>query len=146
MFGDYECPPCRNEWPSLVQLVNSRPGTVALYFRNLPLPELHPHALEAAVAAEVGKANGKFLDMQRLLYAAPLSSESVALAYDALGITSTQEESCRMRAEEIVSGDLNFAHAIGLASTPTLFLIDEDGKVHNVADSGSLGILLPKAS
>ena len=40
-------------------------------YRHYPLVKIHPDALRAAEAAEAAAAQGKFLEMHRLLYIRP---------------------------------------------------------------------------
>jgi protein-disulfide isomerase len=44
-------------------------GDVRFAFRHFPLEEVHPHALQAAEAAECAGAQGKFWEMHELLFA-----------------------------------------------------------------------------
>ena len=39
------------------------PGSIRFVFRNFPIPQLHPHAEQAAEAAEAAAAQGKFWEM-----------------------------------------------------------------------------------
>ena len=67
-YGDYECPYCGEAYP-VVKAIQKRLGDqVCFVFRNFPLAEAHPHAEEAAEAAEAAAAQGKFWEMHDLLY------------------------------------------------------------------------------
>lgn len=68
-YGDLECPYCRGAEPVLRQLVEESDGRVRLVWRHFPLFQLHPHALAAALAVEAAGAQGRFWEMQRLLFA-----------------------------------------------------------------------------
>jgi len=59
-YGDYQCPYCGQAHPILVRLLEERPDTVRLVFRNFPLVEVHPHAEIAAEFAEAAAARGLF--------------------------------------------------------------------------------------
>jgi protein-disulfide isomerase len=51
MFGDFECPECKNEAATLRQnLTKSFPTQVRVYFKDFPLEQIHPWAKTAAVA------------------------------------------------------------------------------------------------
>ena len=67
-YGDYECPYCAAAAPVLRRLVAEADGAVRLVFRNYPLPDVHPHALTAALAAEAAAAQGAFWEMHELLF------------------------------------------------------------------------------
>jgi protein-disulfide isomerase len=67
-YGDYECPYCGEAYP-VVKAVQERLGDqVSFVFRNFPLAQAHPHAEEAAEAAEAAASQGKFWEMHDLLY------------------------------------------------------------------------------
>src|SRR5262245_46252199 len=66
-YGDYECPLCRGAARDVHRLLDSEPDLIRFVFRNFPIPQLHPHAEQAAEAAEAAGAQGKFWDMYELL-------------------------------------------------------------------------------
>ena len=67
-YGDYECPYCGAAYP-IVKEVRARLGdTLRFVFRNFPITTAHPHAEQAAEAAEAAAAQGKFWQMHDLLY------------------------------------------------------------------------------
>jgi protein-disulfide isomerase len=66
-YGDYECPYCRGAARDVHELLDRYPDMVRFAFRNFPIPQLHPHAEQAAEAAEAAAAQGKFWEMYELL-------------------------------------------------------------------------------
>jgi protein-disulfide isomerase len=66
-YGDYECPFCRGAARDVHRMLDLYPGLIRFVFRNFPIPQLHPHAEQAAEAAEAAAAQGKFWDMYQLL-------------------------------------------------------------------------------
>jgi protein-disulfide isomerase len=66
-YGDYECPFCRGAARDVSRMLDSHPGLIRFVFRNFPIPQLHPHAEQAAEAAEAAAAQGRFWDMYELL-------------------------------------------------------------------------------
>ena len=66
-YGDYECPYCRGAARDVHRLLERFPDLIRFVFRNFPIPQLHPHAEQAAEAAEAGAAQGKFWEMYELL-------------------------------------------------------------------------------
>jgi protein-disulfide isomerase len=66
-YGDYECPYCRGAARDVHLLLDRYPDTVRFVFRNFPIPQLHPHAEQAAEAAEAAASQGKFWEMYELL-------------------------------------------------------------------------------
>jgi protein-disulfide isomerase len=66
-YGDYECPYCRGAARDVHRLLDRYPSEVRFVFRNFPIAQLHPHAEQAAEAAEAAAAQGKFWEMYELL-------------------------------------------------------------------------------
>ena len=66
-YGDYECPYCRGAFRDVHRLIDQHPALIRFVFRNFPIAQLHPHAEQAAEAAEAAAAQGKFWEMYELL-------------------------------------------------------------------------------
>jgi protein-disulfide isomerase len=67
-YGDYECPYCGAAYP-IIKEVQARMGErLRFVFRNFPITTSHPHAEQAAEAAESAASQGKFWEMHDLLY------------------------------------------------------------------------------
>src|SRR5215472_14400475 len=66
-YGDYECPYCRAAFRDVRELVDEHPDDIRFVFRNFPISQLHPHAEQAAEAAEAAAAQGRFWEMYELL-------------------------------------------------------------------------------
>ena len=67
-YGDYECPYCGAAFP-IIKEVQSRMGErLRFVFRNFPIATSHPHAEQAAEAAEAAATQGSFWQMHDLLY------------------------------------------------------------------------------
>jgi protein-disulfide isomerase len=66
-YGDYECPFCRGAARDVNRMLEEYPGLVLFVFRNFPIVELHPHAEQAAEAAEAAAAQDRFWPMYDLL-------------------------------------------------------------------------------
>jgi protein-disulfide isomerase len=67
-YGDYECPYCGAAYP-IVKDVQARMGErLRFVFRNFPITTSHPHAQQAAEAAEAAAAQGRFWQMHDVLY------------------------------------------------------------------------------
>jgi len=56
VYGDYECPHTRALELVLTRLRSREPNAFRTVFRNFPLREIHPHAQQAAEAAEAVSA------------------------------------------------------------------------------------------
>jgi len=67
-YGDYECPYCGEAYP-IIKDVQARMGErLRFVFRNFPISTSHPHAEQAAEAAEAAAAQARFWEMHDLLY------------------------------------------------------------------------------
>ena len=67
-YGDYECPYCGAAYPIVKELQARMGDRLRFVFRNFPISTSHPHAEQAAEAAEAGAAQGRFWAMHDLLY------------------------------------------------------------------------------
>jgi len=66
-YGDYECPYCRGAARDVHEMLARYPDSVRFVCRNFPIAQLHPHAEQAAEAAEAAGAQGRFWPMYELL-------------------------------------------------------------------------------
>jgi protein-disulfide isomerase len=67
-YGDYECPYCGMAYPIVKRAQQELGNRLRFIFRNFPLAEAHPHARQAAQAAEAAAAQGKFWEMHDMLF------------------------------------------------------------------------------
>ncbi len=68
-YGDYECPDCGRLFETLRDLHARLGDELRLVFRHYPRSGIHPHAEQAAEAAEAAGAQGRFWEMHDLLFA-----------------------------------------------------------------------------
>ena len=67
-YGDYECPYCGSAYPIVKEVQSAMRERLRFVFRNFPLTQIHPHAQQAAEAAEAAGAQGRFWEMHDLLF------------------------------------------------------------------------------
>ena len=67
-YGDYECPYCGAAYPIVKELQARMGDRLRFVFRNFPITTSHPHAEQAAEAAEAAAAQSRFWEMHDLLY------------------------------------------------------------------------------
>ena len=67
-YGDYECPFCGEAFPIIKHVQEELGDALQFVFRNFPLTSAHPHAQQAAEAAESAGAQGKFWEMHDAIY------------------------------------------------------------------------------
>ena len=131
-YGDFECPNCKQAAPAVKLLVER--FAVRLVYRHFPLEEVHPHALQAALAAEAAAGQGKFwpmhdllFDNQRHLKLPQLRGYAQRLELDMLRYDAEMEgELYLQRVREQVEG----GERSGVRGTPAFFL---NGTVQDVS-------------
>jgi protein-disulfide isomerase len=67
-YGDFECPYCGAAYPIVKQVQAQMGERLRFVFRNFPISTSHPHAENAAEAAESAAAQDRFWEMHDLLY------------------------------------------------------------------------------
>ena len=67
-YGDYECPYCGQAYPIVKQIQNIFGEDLRFAFRHFPITQSHPHAQNAAEAAESAGSQNKFWEMHDYLY------------------------------------------------------------------------------
>ena len=125
-YGDYECPHCGRAYP-IVKAIQQRMGPrLRFVYRNFPLRESHPHAQQAAEAAEAAGAQGKFWEMHDLLLARQdrLRVTDLLQYADELGLDRDQfhDQLKRHVFAGRVARDVESADLSGVSGTPTFFI------------------------
>jgi protein-disulfide isomerase len=67
-YGDYECPYCGAAYPIIREVQARMRERLRFVFRNFPITTSHPHAEQAAEAAEAAAVQDRFWEMHDLLY------------------------------------------------------------------------------
>jgi protein-disulfide isomerase len=67
-FSDFQCEFCKVHAARLDRLRQAHPGQIAVLFRHYPVTEQHPHAYNAALAAECAGEQGKFQAYRDILF------------------------------------------------------------------------------
>ena len=67
-YGDYQCPFCAAALPVTEALLQALGENLRFAYRHFPLTQAHPHALQAAQAAEAVGAQGRFWEYHRILF------------------------------------------------------------------------------
>ena len=133
-YGDYECPFCRGAARDVRRMLDLYPDSIRFVFRNFPIPQLHPHAEQAAAAAEAAAAQGKFWEMYELLLQPSSSLDLDSLVSHArdLGLDTDRfrrEVTDRAYSAKI-EGDVREGFRNGVNATPKFYVDGEriDGK------------------
>jgi protein-disulfide isomerase len=124
-WADFECPFCGNAAPLFDALLEKYPGSIRLVFKHYPL-SMHKHAEKAARAAIAAGLQGKFWQMHHLLFeSAPELDEAALLRLAqklSLDITRFQADMASEKVTELLERDRRQADALGLHSTPMIFI------------------------
>lgn len=134
-YGDYECPYCRGAARDVHRMLDLYPGSIRFAFRNFPIPQLHPHAEQAAQAAEAAGAQGRFWEMYDLLLrpSSRLDLDSLLSYARSLGL-----DTARFRKEVTggayaakIEGDVREGVRNGVNATPKFYVDGQriDGKL-----------------
>ena len=125
-YGDYKCPYCGQAYPIVKRVQKELGDKLRFVFRNYPLPDLHPHALHAALASEAAGLQGKFWEMhdklfeeQRQLDDASILSYAQELGLD---VEKFKADFASKPVQEKVKADLASGDAVELDSVPTFFI------------------------
>jgi protein-disulfide isomerase len=125
-YGDYECPSCGVAYPIVKELQTRMGERLRFVFRNFPITTSHPHAEQAAEAAETAAAQGRFWQMHDLLYENQrrLRDQDLREYADKLGLDLTRFD--RELAEHVhadrVHEDFLSGVRSGVNGTPTFYI------------------------
>jgi Na+/H+ antiporter NhaA len=123
-YGDFECPYCGQAEPIVRELL--RDDELRYVWRHLPLADVHPHALLAALATEAAGRQGAFWEMhdQLLSHQGDLRADDLLRYADQLGLEVERfrgDLDDRVGADHIAE-DLDGAELSGAAGTPSFFI------------------------
>jgi protein-disulfide isomerase len=130
-YGDFQCPPCGFFHPILKRLEGEYPTQLRVAFHHFPLRNMHPHADEAARAAEAAALQGKFWQMHDMLFEKQkewneaANARTLFLGYARTLGLDVQKFSQDMDGTTInsrVMNDEKGGTARGVTGTPTVFL------------------------
>ena len=131
-FADFQCPTCALMHPKVQELRAAYGDRLRIIFREFPLKiPAHDKSYEAAVAAEAAGMQGKFWDMQNLLFTNQ-QTWSVAPAYRqifedyaqklGLDVEKFKDDMAGLAAKNRVNADLERGNSLGINSTPSFFI------------------------
>jgi protein-disulfide isomerase len=144
-FLDFQCPACASAAVAVSQIKAEYGDRVDIIVRNFPLTNIHPHAVDAALAFEAAAAQGATVEMYEALYATQqqwsAGSGSQAATFrdlaDQLGLDLAEYD--RVVADSAtldrVALDRNDAIGLGLQSTPSFFI---DGELVQISSFDDL--------
>jgi protein-disulfide isomerase len=128
-YADYECPYC-GEAEQIVGDIRQQLGErFRFVFRNFPLIDTHPHALQAAEAAEAAGLQGKFWEMHDLLFEHQRHLDATHLAQYArqlgLDLDRFERDMAQHTTYPRIQADLESGENSGVDQTPSFFIDGE---------------------
>ncbi len=129
-FADFQCPTCGVKHPEMKQIASIYNNRIKFIFRNFPLP-MHPKAYDAAVASEAAGLQGKFWDMQNLLFSKQAewsaSTDHRKLYSDyaqqiGLDVAKFENDILGLPAKQRVDLDMARGRSIQVNSTPSVYI------------------------
>ncbi len=131
-FADFQCASCADANPMFNEIKSIYGTKIHFVFRHFPLPN-HPKAYDAAVAAEAAGMQNRFWDMQHQLlsnqkaWTNSASHKEMWKEYAqkiGLDVAKWETDMLGIAAKTRVDEDLKRARAIGVNSTPTVYIND----------------------
>lgn len=124
-FADFECPACKAVQPTIDSIIKTYKDKIVFAYRYFPLAQ-HSRAEPAAWAAQAAALQGKFWEIDTLLYQNQenLSDETfVNLAKQlSLDVEKFNKDRNSDEVKRKVADDLAAGNALGVNATPTFFL------------------------
>lgn len=125
-FAEFQCPFCLNVNATLRQIEETYKDRVRFVWKHLPLVRIHSHAMDAAVAAEAARNQGKFWEYHDKLFAnqTQLEPDNLRKYAQELGLDLARfdrdREDSNLKAK--VQSDMAEATSLGVTATPTFFI------------------------
>lgn len=127
-FSDFQCPYCSRASEQVATFMGTHEEDVLFVFKHLPLANIHPEALPAALAAWAAGQQNQFWPFHDALFAnqANLGEELYLQTAEELGLDVDQFNRDRTSegAKAAVARDLALAQELQLRSTPTFIMED----------------------
>ena len=128
-YGDYQCSHCGRAYPIIKRIQQQMGNQLKFVFRNFPLAESHPDAMNAALAAEAAALQGKFWQMHDIIYEnqQALQEEDLINYAAQIGLDEDQfaADFGREEVEQKVEGDFESGVRSGVNGTPSFFINGE---------------------
>ncbi|HEX3101420.1 MAG TPA: thioredoxin domain-containing protein [Pyrinomonadaceae bacterium] len=131
-FADFQCPQCAATHPIMNEIKSTYGSRIHFIYRNYPLDiPAHDKSYEASVSAEAAGMQGKFWDMQNLLFTnqrawtADANYKQIWKDYAqkiGLDVPKWENDMAGIATKARVDEDKKRAKAIGVNSTPTVYI------------------------
>ena len=124
-FSDFQCPFCAKVHPTLKKIEDVYKDKVRIVWKHLPL-SIHQHAMDAALAAEAAKNQGKFWEYHDKLFANQARLDMNDLRQYAkelrLDVTRLEKDMLEPDLKKKIEADMAEAGALTVTMTPSFFI------------------------
>lgn len=129
-FADYQCPACAQAHPIVKKITEEYKDKILFVYRNFPLSQ-HANAITAAEAAKASGAQGKYWEMNDLLYknqsqwSESKNSIEIFSGYAknlSLDMDKFKQDVQSNKFADKIQRDKNDGNTLGVDATPTFFL------------------------
>ncbi|HUO41224.1 MAG TPA: Na+/H+ antiporter NhaA [Mycobacterium sp.] len=131
-YGDYECPFCSRVTGSIDEVRDHFGDELRYVWRHLPLERVHPHAMDAARAAEAAGLQGRYFDFGKILFENQdnLGWEDIYRYANDVGLDLEKFDDDVQSPKVLhrVEDDAQDAEVMDLHATPTFFVGDKRHK------------------
>lgn len=128
-YGDYQCPYCGRAYPIVKKLQKALGTKLRFVFRNFPLSQIHPDALDAAKVAEAAALQGHFWEVHDALYEDQDNLHMDGLLFKAenagLHMDRLNKDWASAAVEARIADDFEGGLRSGVNGTPTFFVNGE---------------------
>jgi len=126
MFTDLQCPACAAVYPILKKVISNYGEKIRFVVRDFPLTGIHPHAFEAAMAANAAHAQGRYFTYKELLYKNQDSLDTESLIKFAVQVGLDRKrfisDMKKKKFETEIRKDIREGESYGVNGTPTIFV------------------------
>jgi protein-disulfide isomerase len=148
VFGDYECTACQDlDRTTLDLIADDFPNDLRIVWKDMPNTSQHPESLNAAIAARCAHDQGKFWEYHTALMetTAPFAADLYTTLAANLNLKERSFSSCiaEQTPAPIIQGTYEEGLALGVASTPTVFINGE--RYTGALDKGTLKVIIRQA-
>ena len=137
-FGDFQCPACASAHRIVQPLKEKYKDEIKFVYVHLPLTNIHPRALPAALAVEAAGMQGKYWEYYNVLYSNTdrLSDADFEMYAELVGIdvNKFKEDIKSSEIREKVNRDQRRASNLRIAATPTFFINGESININSFFD------------
>jgi protein-disulfide isomerase len=125
-FSDFQCPFCAQSTGLVDEVLAAYPTNVRFVYKQFPLEQIHPNAMNAAKASIAARNQGKFWEMHDELFkiSKNLTMDEIRKKAELLGLDMKKFDAdfASPETEKIVRDDLELGRTVDVQGTPTFFI------------------------